>query len=66
MTYQEGKWHCTCHFFAGWGICSHTMALERMLGVMIPVKQAYPESLQQAGCRRGRSREPEATIRAKD
>jgi hypothetical protein len=24
------------------------MALERLLGVMIPVKQAYPEGLQQA------------------
>ena len=48
VTYHEGKWDCTCHFFAGWGICCHTMALERMLGVMVPVKQAYPEGLQQA------------------
>jgi hypothetical protein len=48
VTYESGKWHCTCHFFAGWGICCHTMALERLLGVMVPVKQAYPESLQQA------------------
>ena len=48
VTYDEGKWHCTCHFFAGWGICCHTMALERMLGVMMPIKQSYPESLQQA------------------
>jgi len=48
VTYDEGKWDCACHFFAGWGICCHTMALERMLGVMVPVKQAYPEGLQQA------------------
>jgi hypothetical protein len=48
VTYSEGKWNCTCHFFAGWGICCHTMAMERILGVMIPVKQAYPEGLQQA------------------
>ena len=49
VTFDGGTWNCTCHFFAGWGICCHTMALERLLGVMIPVKQAYPEGLQQAG-----------------
>jgi hypothetical protein len=48
VTYDNGRWHCTCHFFEGWGICCHTMALERILGVMVPEKQAYPESLQQA------------------
>ena len=48
VTYDGGKWNCTCHFFAGWGICCHTMALERILGVMVPVKQSYPEGLQQA------------------
>jgi hypothetical protein len=48
VTFDGGAWNCTCHFFAGWGICCHTMALERLLGVMIPVKQAYPEGLQQA------------------
>lgn len=34
--YKEGKWHCSCHFFSSWGVCSHTMALERMLGNMLP------------------------------
>jgi len=34
--YKEGKWHCSCHFFSGWGLCSHTMALERMLRNMLP------------------------------
>ena len=48
VSYDNGKWDCTCHFFAWWGICCHSMALERMLGAMIPVKQAYPEGLQQA------------------
>ncbi|MFC1986774.1 hypothetical protein ACFLUK_00285 [Chloroflexota bacterium] len=35
-SYQEGKWHCSCHFFLSWGLCSHTMALERILGHMLP------------------------------
>ena len=33
--YKEGQWHCSCHFFSSWGICSHTMALERILGKML-------------------------------
>ncbi|MFC1862289.1 hypothetical protein ACFLX6_03275 [Chloroflexota bacterium] len=35
-TYQDGKWHCSCHFFSSWGLCSHTMALERILDHMLP------------------------------
>jgi hypothetical protein len=41
VSYSAGVWHCTCQFFAGWGICAHTMALERMLEPMIPVKQTF-------------------------
>lgn len=34
--YYDGKWHCSCKFFSNWGLCSHTMALERILGNMLP------------------------------
>ena len=34
--YKDNKWHCSCHFFSNWGLCSHTMALERILGNMLP------------------------------
>ena len=33
---KEGKWQCTCTFFSNWKICSHTMAMERVLGNMLP------------------------------
>jgi hypothetical protein len=36
VSYQHGSWHCTCNFFAGRGVCSHTMAMERLLGAMLP------------------------------
>ena len=36
ISYKDGKWHCPCHFFSSWGLCSHTMALERILGKMLP------------------------------
>ncbi|MDO8567359.1 MAG: hypothetical protein Q7R57_01440 [Dehalococcoidales bacterium] len=34
--YREGKWSCTCSFFSTWGLCSHTMAMEKILGHMLP------------------------------
>jgi hypothetical protein len=34
--YKEGKWHCSCHFFSNWGLCSHTMALQKVLDNMLP------------------------------
>jgi hypothetical protein len=46
ISFADGHWHCTCHFFAGWGLCSHTMAMEKILGEMLPVKQTFEEALQ--------------------
>ena len=34
-TFTDGKWHCSCHFSSTWGVCSHTMAMERILGDML-------------------------------
>jgi len=39
VSYRGGKWHCSCHFFAGWGVCSHSMALQRLLGGILPVAE---------------------------
>ena len=36
ISYRDGKWQCSCHFFSSWGLCSHTMALEKILGHMLP------------------------------
>ena len=35
ICYDQGKWQCGCNYFHGHGVCSHTMALERLLGQMI-------------------------------
>ena len=40
VEYRDGQWQCTCNFFATRGVCSHTMAMERLLGVMLPVEAA--------------------------
>ncbi len=36
LSYAGGKWHCTCNFFSQWEMCSHTMALQQILGKMLP------------------------------
>ncbi|MDO8688058.1 MAG: SWIM zinc finger family protein [Dehalococcoidales bacterium] len=38
ISYKDGRWHCSCGFFAGRGLCSHTMALEKILGDMLPAE----------------------------
>jgi hypothetical protein len=38
VTLDSERWHCTCDFFAGRGLCSHTMALERILEGMLPME----------------------------
>jgi hypothetical protein len=42
IRYDHGAWQCTCNFFAGRGVCSHTMAMERVLGVMLPPEAMAP------------------------
>ena len=45
VTYDQGKWQCGCRFFSSHGVCSHTMALERILrGMLIPERGALEES----------------------
>jgi len=35
VSYKGGAWECSCPFFSRRGVCSHTMALERILGEML-------------------------------
>lgn len=41
--YNQGKWRCTCEEFARMNVCSHIMALERILGdSVIPAQSVEP------------------------
>jgi hypothetical protein len=44
---SDGRWRCSCDFFHGWGVCSHTMAIERLLDGMLP-KEAIGQEFQRA------------------
>lgn len=32
VNYDDGHWHCTCEEAARMGVCSHIMAMERIMG----------------------------------
>lgn len=51
-SYRKGKWHCTCGFFSNWGLCSHTMAMEKILAEMLPpeaINTQYDMTVQDSG-----------------
>ncbi|MEZ4518951.1 MAG: hypothetical protein R3C44_19735 [Chloroflexota bacterium] len=37
VTYNDGAWHCDCNYFSSHQVCSHTMAMERILGDMVEI-----------------------------
>ncbi len=36
VTIADGTWSCSCDFFRDRDVCSHTMAMERVLEGMVP------------------------------
>lgn len=36
LIYRDNRWHCSCDFFERWGLCSHTMAVQKMLKDQLP------------------------------
>jgi hypothetical protein len=36
VRYENSKWHCTCSFFSQAGVCSHIMALQKIMAEMLP------------------------------
>ena len=33
---DAGRWQCTCHYFESWQTCAHVLALQKILGQMLP------------------------------
>ena len=49
VSFHEGHWHCSCYFFTRRGVCSHTMALEKVLAEMLPLEESPPPQTAMAG-----------------
>lgn len=45
VSLQNGAWNCNCDFFSSWQVCSHSMALEKVLEGMVPT-QPLPAGVQ--------------------
>ena len=43
VSLKDNKWQCECHFFQQRGVCSHTMAIERLLEPKLTPQEA-PEA----------------------
>ena len=33
---DAGRWQCNCHYFDSWKTCAHVLALQKVLGAMLP------------------------------
>ena len=45
VDFDSGAWQCGCHFFTTRGVCSHTMALQRILEDMLAREPEATEAL---------------------
>jgi hypothetical protein len=41
VSFRDNRWSCDCHFFGSAGICSHVMAIQKLLGQMLPSEARY-------------------------
>lgn len=33
---ESGRWQCNCHYFESWKTCAHVLAMQKILGAMLP------------------------------
>ena len=36
VTLDADRWECTCHYFESWKTCAHVLALQKIMGQMLP------------------------------
>ena len=36
VAFHDGAWSCTCNFNPEWGVCSHVLATQRLMGAIAP------------------------------
>ena len=36
VTFDADAWQCNCHYFETWKTCAHILALQKILGQMLP------------------------------
>ena len=46
VSYDGSNWSCDCHFFPTWKTCSHIMAMQKLIGTMLPREATYFPSVE--------------------
>jgi hypothetical protein len=41
VAFRDDQWRCDCDFFGSNAICSHVMAIQKLLGAMLPSEGRY-------------------------
>jgi hypothetical protein len=36
VSLDADRWQCNCHYFESWSTCAHVLALQKIMGQMIP------------------------------
>ena len=36
VAFDADRWQCNCHYFDSWKSCAHVLALQKILGQMLP------------------------------
>jgi hypothetical protein len=36
VSLEADRWQCNCHYFESWKTCAHVLALQKILGSMLP------------------------------
>ena len=39
---DSDRWSCTCHYFDSWQTCVHVLAMQKILGQMLPASSRSP------------------------
>jgi hypothetical protein len=53
LTLDGNHWSCSCSFYSGYGTCSHTMALQRILSPMLSLESRSESPLAHSGAEAG-------------
>lgn len=36
VSLEADRWQCNCHYFGSWSTCAHVLALQKIMGQMLP------------------------------
>lgn len=44
VEFRDNQWRCSCNFFPGWGVCSHVMAIQKLISPMLSYEARHTDA----------------------